>query len=532
MGILAPRSWRVTSLVYHDLPVLVASYDFPDTRSRPMRDGLNSLAQNFTKYNLRPVDRYLRPLHKADDSCNVLLVETGLTAQFRMKDVFPGTGTPDGEWLDLASTSGRCVLAITVGDVDADHAQQHLRIQAGRDLCWAAEVRFLDMRFPGEWPDKSRYKFLGADGERPFPLPLTAAVSLDSNVVLDLEKAARGKVSEPLHQELASLIQNIRHQDCRPAFAFSELCWDSRTGGFRHDRLVSLAAAIDAWFDDDRSPGSLTSERIQSRWAERLEHHTAQGAALHEYDFRPQISAIYCCLLKLSTLLLQIDGFRARQRVDLLNEYARWVDEEFGYVLVYPLHIAFDALVGDPSKSAYTRKLLKFSKNTLRDLWGASWDIFMLTIATDLIAAGKGFDPVNLRDAGLVTADKGLVEIRSRLTFHGILQNTTDTDDWRPLIAAQYIIDKRLQEHAESIVARMKKLRLGAHDRLTSPSPGMSVSDLNRRIEVLEAEVLEKRTLDKNKPQESARSLTQERSTTSPSMPWWSRYIHWRRRRT
>lgn len=523
MPVLLPESWRVYWLVYYGRPVVMASYDFPDTRSAAMRRGMNSLAEYFGEFNLKPVDRYLRSVPVATSSCSVELVESGLTVQFSEKGVFPGCSVPEATWVSLAEGSGSCIVAITVGDVSIGNVQEHLRRQAGNGTCWGAEARYIDNRTIGFDTASSRYKFLGLDGPKDLPRPVSCAVCLDSNVVLDLEKAAQGRVSDALHKDLQGLVRNLRYQDCRPALAISELCWSGMDGRYRLDREASLFAAVDAWFDD-RAVGSLSPDSLRARWESRVHYHNNHQSELQNLDIRRSVTKIYCCLLKLSSLLVHIDGFRANQRLEYLVEYCRWANEDLGFVLAYPLKVAFDALVGSGRDVQYTRKLLKFGKNVLRNIWGASWDLAILMQATDVIAAGKGYNPLNLSAAGLITADKALVEIRSRLIYQGMMQHSHRSDDWRVLVATQFVPDPRLADQSSAIHRTMSDLYNSVMQRLESAQRDAHSFELLTEVDRLERLVLAGMA-ERSRPCQAANF-----EASAPERPrWWQRIGDWAR---
>jgi hypothetical protein len=315
-------------------------------------------------------------------------------------------------------------------------------------------------------------------------------MAFDSNVLLDLEKAAQGKVSDTLYRELQGLVRNLRYQDCRAALAISELCWTGRNGQYRGDREASLMAAMDAWFDD-RAVDALSPESVKCRWQTRLQYHQARPSDIRNLDMRRMVDVDYCCLLKLASLLLTVDGFKAKQRVELFQEYCRWADGVLGAVIATPLQIAFDGLVGSPQDNQYVRRLLKFGKKPLRDIWGAAWDLMMLWLSTDAVAAGEGFNPLGA-DPILVTADKGLLELRSHLIFLGLMRNAERVDDWRGFVAARYIWDSRLEAQGPAIRDTIMQLQQSVQARL-GPEEGslLGSNELDLEISRLEQEVVQ-----------------------------------------
>lgn len=487
--ILSASQWRTGAIVYHGAPVLLASYVYPDARPGPMRRGFETLCTNFSAFDFRLVDRYLGGLFRASGGCSVELVESGLSVQFDDKGVFPGCRA-DAAWLELALRRGVCVVAITVGDWSTAGAGAHLRRQAGNRLCEAAEIQFLDRRTLDYDPRVSRYKYLATFGPSELPLPGSAVVNLDSNVLLDLEKAARSGVSPPLYADLRGLVSNIRYQDCRPGVAVAELCWPSVGVAYRKDRLQSLMAAMDAWFDD-RSENALSFASVNARWKERMRYYSTRDVESELVDIRPLLAYVYCCLLKLSAQLLQISGFKAKQRRDLFAEYCEWMRGELSFSLSYPLQVAIDSLVGSSDDSRYCRQLLKFGRDVLHDIWGASWDLMNLMMA-DLVESGQGeLNPFGFM-VGIVTADKALATVRDRLRFNGIVGSRESPENWQGLMLGRLMVDKRLEGQHKLIADSLDSLRVSALNRLVGDmaAAGPDLDALQAMVVELEKQVI------------------------------------------
>lgn len=477
--------WRVTSLVYQGHPAIVASHSFPDTRAHALRSGLESLVEIFGEYNFVGIDRYVSSPSTARN-CTVALVESGCAVQFAGQSHFPGSPPPEPEWIELAKRRNSCLVIVTVGDMDEARANAHVRTQSGRKLCRGAEVEFVDQRTAGARFGNSRYRTLLRYGQDEFPRPATSIIHLDSNVVLDLEKAAKGRVPESLHDELKALVRNLWYQDCRPGFSIGELCWTGPYGRYRRDRKASLLAAMDAWFDD-KSDTVLSRNLINQRWANALAVHKEQETESQLPDMRDLIALNYCSLLKLCSLLLRIRGFKARQRIDYLFKYSRWVDRELGCVSTYALQVAIDALIGQPTEARYIRKLLKFSRSILNNVWGAAWDLSMLMI-TDWTDSGQFSNSLGFR-SGLVTADKAMLDLRDHLTFEGTMAYKFP-QNWHNLMGIQVWIDPRLNDHKQIVRELLDELKSSTIARMESSVQYPDVAKIRPKIAQLEALVI------------------------------------------
>ncbi|WP_162238865.1 hypothetical protein, partial [Microbacterium sp. Leaf320] len=183
-----------------------------------------------------------------------------------------------------------------------------------------------------------------------------------------------------------------------------------------------------------------------------LANHMRTPGGLGESQYEVQL-AYYVCLLKIFQLWRRTAGqFRAVQRLDLFEEFARWMLDEVGYNLSYPLRVAFDRFVGSQQadRVEYIDKLMKFGRNPSRELWGAAWDLAHLS-SIDL-SLNPDFRGAFSPEGGgvlLVTDDKALPLFRERL---------------RPR-------DKRLDDHQHRLESIETWIREETLSRQVGPRP-------------------------------------------------------------
>lgn len=181
------------------------------------------------------VDRYLRNVPEADGP---LVVYGADCASVEFNGIGLTSGvveSPRQDWLDLADSSER-ILAFLV--VPGEHQEVDLRKQLGSHRGFGARLR--TVRIP-EAPEPQRYQFLGPTS---FETPIGGQHSLllDSNVLIDMESVARGRVApdSTLAREVQRIVLTAVHVDTIPGLAIFELCHDRTTGRLNVKRATEL----------------------------------------------------------------------------------------------------------------------------------------------------------------------------------------------------------------------------------------------------------------------------------------------------
>jgi hypothetical protein len=277
-------------------------------------------------------------------------------------------------------------------------------------------------------PPLVRYRVLTLDSvlQALPPGPVTAA--LDANVVVDMERGAKGKIPETssVYRELTVLTRALRGRPTIAAYAVAELCAD-RTMGWDADRQAEVIAGIEHW---------LGPVRRRTPSTEQMYERSVQGTRL-----------LYASLLKAATLWLraqQRPGFRPRERIDLYREYVQFVEFDLGGVSVYTLKVTLDLLLGHPTETRYARGLLKFGTNLEADLWGAAWDLMHLNLMESTVDSARGF---GRRRGCLVTADKSLAGVRDKTCV------TTSSGGLRGYMWATHFFHPELRSAEKEIMA-------------------------------------------------------------------------------
>lgn len=343
--------------------------------------------------------------------------------------------------------------------------------------------------------DSSRYKAIASDGEPLFPPPGTAYLHLDSNLLIDMEKGARGRLPDEVLDDLRTTVSSLWYQNYTASVAVTELCWNGPRGSYRRDRHVSLLATLDAWLDC-RDPIDLVPDALYHRYSLAVPKHE-KDQELQILDVREMTMGIYCSLLKLASLAYKVNGFKASQRLVLLEEYCHYVGEELELVSAYALQVAMDYIVAEPTRSAYTKRLLKFGKDVLKDLWGAAWDLMYLTMS-DYLNAGGNANPFRLRTA-IMSADSAMLSLRQHL-WHVTSVAYYTRENMRTLTASHVSIDQRLRSREAEILALRDGLTKQTLRRAVTHDPGgHPISRLTAKVALLEAEVVSEALRDQSR---------------------------------
>jgi len=352
--------------------------------------------------------------------------------------------------------------------------------RSGRVFGGTASVLLVDSAAVG-----ARYQFVGGQGAAP-PLPHMQSVLLDASVLVDLERAAAATGNPTLWAPAHQLALQLVPMDVFPGPGLLEVLCTREEGAQGWDRAHSLIAAVNAWFDGGIARASSLDE-VRAAYRQQMSEDLLDRVPVPlEAHFEQQVH--YASLLKLASLWARArGGFRARQRIELFSEYVHWMANDLRLSSPLPLQIARDRLVGPQDGAAsYTDQLMKLGKRPLDDLWGASWDLVHLA-ATAMFERGSVAD-IEGRAAVLVTADRGLVQLRHRIID---LPDEVDTPSGRvPLKLAQTDVDKRLQMHEDKIAQLHSVLIDSAKERVEGRALRTSPEHVSRLIAQLELDVV------------------------------------------
>jgi hypothetical protein len=180
------------------------------------------------------------------------------------------------------------------------------------------------------------------------------------------------------------------------------------------ERENKLCSAMEAWCEGGAYRASEIRQ-VKSEWVRLVEN-----APIGDDDplIHPLVVPYFACFLKLGILWREAQGrYRATQRIELFENFGTWMNEDAGAILAYAMQIARDRFIGPQNNESveYLDKLMKFgSANPIKAFWSAAWDVTLLSQLdaqygpSDVLGTGG-------RPTFLVTADKGLMGLRSRL---------------------------------------------------------------------------------------------------------------------
>jgi len=391
----------------------------------------------------RSLDRFVTAARSLGDDAHLAYSSEGLRFEARHTGLLiVGGSAPSAEWVELVKARSDVLVVLAA---QGDSSDPDLRALTSSRRAFGGYAQVVHPA-----PNSSRYVLLDTSGQREIR-PTDRYVFLDSNVLVHLEKAARGTSSDSLRDtNVQALAVAISHQVVLGGFAIAELSWDRAANQWSPERAASLAATVEAWFGAGSMTRAMDISSVRSAYQTAVAANGPQSAA-DRGPLETQI-AFYVCLLKISQLWRDASSkFRAIQRVDLYETFAHWLLEDVGYNLSFPLRVAFDRLLGpqDADHVRYVDKLMKFGRQPLRELWGAGWDLAHLS-NIDLST-----DPLFRRAIGpheggvlLATDDKALPLFRQKLR---VSTATRDGDYSLIFMASTHEVDSRLSDQQNRI---------------------------------------------------------------------------------
>jgi len=373
---------------------------------------IDTLRRIADSMSLPLLDRYLRdcvPLNGVHVSAG----EHGVSVEMKGSGVPVAEAVPpEPEWLSLAGSRGEVIVLVGMPSAGTRGSTIDLRtmLSSRRGFGGRAAASILTSR-----GTESRFTFLGLQGSVQ-PAPTNESVLFDSNLLVDLNAVARGPLKNAAREvEIQELAMRTMHLDLIPVFAISELAWDRAEGKWNHRRARELRCTCSAWFDGGLARAS-DLRLVRAAYQQALTSEPAGDDSQHTHTHPLQLG-FYASLLKLAALWIEAQSsFRALHRVHLYEEFTTWMRDELGLVLTHPLQVARDRLVGPQRAEAviYVNGLLKFSKDPLKDLWGAAWDLMHLSFVDQAVGSE---DPLRTqgRPTALATADRWLPYLRDRI---------------------------------------------------------------------------------------------------------------------
>jgi hypothetical protein len=382
-------------------------------------------------------------------------------------------GQPDGPWLAATAEAGRVLVLFS--STDSVEVEPDLRVLLGRGRAFVGWAEAIVVN-----PDADgRYRMLGLRNP-PQHVSGQSSVMLDSNVLIHMEKAAKGRESrDPRRDEaIQTAVLKMIHADVIPWLAIRELA-QGRGQAWDDARAHSLRATMDAWFDGGAARAASLHD-VRAAYKSAMKG-PMLGGGENQREL-PLQQAIYASLLQVGAQWLERhSGFRANERVGALEHFGAWMTDELGVILVPVFKVAFDRFVGAPRRGGdqYVDKLLKLGRDRVGDIWGAAWDI------THLAFLDQTVDPSLLetegRDAALLTADQALVSLREQTRVSAVLSAGHLS---MTLMQFDVMIDRRLGDQRSRIMAEAARLVEVSRSR---PVAVPTSAELTRLIERGEA---------------------------------------------
>ena len=143
-----------------------------------------------------------------------------------------------------------------------------------------------------------RYQFVGGQSVES-PIPQAHSVLLDVSVLVDLERAAAKRGDPNLWPAAQQLALQLVSMDVFPGPGLLELLYDRGANSLNWDRIQSVLAAVNAWFDGGVARAS-SLEAVRAAYVCQLGKNLIDSDLRHEEHFVQQV--YYASLLKLACL--------------------------------------------------------------------------------------------------------------------------------------------------------------------------------------------------------------------------------------
>ncbi len=238
---------------------------------------------------------------------------------------------------------------------------------------------------------------------RPYNPMRPMAFVLDTDVLITIERFCFDPTKLGARSEaIRHLLVNISGQEVLPGPALAQLYQPSRTTTNRRSALSAFAA-----FELARSLSNdeiMDQERQPAIFDEAFEQDLVGSAAY------PQMLVMYAGVLRLRQLWNPSQTLA--QRVQSFEAFMQWLGDELRANKVALVQVAFNLWLADEPAKRQASRLLHFyagtvTDETLRQLWGTAYDIFL--IATHV----EAMQIADIPDAVILTFDRGLAGMRN-----------------------------------------------------------------------------------------------------------------------
>jgi hypothetical protein len=305
---------------------------------------------------------------------------------------------PDSEWEDAVRVGGSCVVVFGTG-FGSDDMIGAVGIPSAAAAVAAA---YGGSRSVPELSEIPGLHVVPANSLRPYEPMRPTTFVLDTDVLIAMERFCfEPKGPADKREAIRHLLVNLSGRDVLPGPAVSQLYQPRRTTTNRRRAL----RALDAF------------ERLMSLTRAELMDESRKAATFDEAFERELVSAGAMPLM----LVMYAGVLRLRQlwdpsqtlaeRVQSFESFMHWLRHELRLNAGVLVQVAFNLWMADDPAKRQASRLLRFhrgpiTEDTLGQLWGTAYDIFLIASHMDVMQVPK------VADAVILTFDRGLTGMR------------------------------------------------------------------------------------------------------------------------
>ena len=418
----AVPNWQIRFILWRDRPYVVKSATHSTNAVATLPATARGLKRAADPLGLKPL-RHPSQQHGRTHTVELVISTRGIALTCERITALGKYIAPSDDWIQHAISRGEAVLLMMAGDPTQFSSFDHLiDWLIGSQRGFSARIRVVNLRSAD--PRLKRYEFVDPTGTNHAKVPINSSIIVDADVLLDLQKAAAGRITDPeVFDSVADLYGTLRACDVIPGFAVAQLAWDRQHARVDTERRIELLAAMSTWANlpvaKYRSVASL-----KRRYDATRKSMQAQGGVYDNWmqDFRHDLFVLlgYAAMLKTATYWhgFEKQSFSPVSRVDAYIDLIDFVNQDALGASGYPFMLCRALLVGQEGPNNKARSFFKFSDG-IAGIYGTTWDLYYL-LMLDQGASGQ-LENTGSRPIYLLTADRRLKEFKRNSTLAGTI---------------------------------------------------------------------------------------------------------------
>jgi hypothetical protein len=305
---------------------------------------------------------------------------------------------PDAEWEEAVRANGSCVVVFGTGFGSNDETGA----VGFPSTAAAVTAAYAGSRSVPELSEIPGLHVVPVNSLRPYAPMRPLTFVLDTNVLIAMEHFCFKPTSLGARSEaIRHLLVNLAGRGVLPGPALGQIYQPSRTTTNRRSALKALAA-FELVMSLSRAE-IMDEKREAATFDEAFERDLTGSAAF------PQMLVMYAGVLRLRQLWHPSQTLA--EWVESFEAFMHWLRYELRVNAGLLVQVAFNLWIADEPAKRQASRLLHFhagtvNDETLRQLWGTAYDIFLIAGHADTMQIA------DVPDAVILTFDRGLAGMR------------------------------------------------------------------------------------------------------------------------